>query len=1000
MKKIVSIILKIVGVLLILILLLLFTIPVIFKKQIKTEVEKVINGSVNANLTFKDYKLGFFKNFPNLSFSLENMYITGIDKFKGDTLAGFKSFDMVFNLMSLMSKSGYEIKAFIVDKAVVNALVLKDGSPNWDIMKSSGDTSKTATSSGSSMKILLRKVEIKNSSISYSDLNSNITALLKDFNFSLGGYLTLSSTGLKMNMSIAETTFSMSGTKYLNKALINASVDVLADLKKMKFTLQKNYFTINDLRLNFAGTVEMPKSGILTDLTFGTEKTSFKTLLSLVPAVYLTDYKDLKTSGDFSLSGAAKGIYSSADSTMPDVTLNLKVDNGLISYPSLPEKISNISINAKVFADGKKLDRSTVNVDKFHFELAGNPFDMELYLKTPMSDLDFKCSLNGKIDLGALTKAVPVGGMDLSGIIDMAVTLAGKLSMVEKEQYDNFNATGKIGIKNMKIAMIGYPEVNITDALLQLFPASIEIIKSEILVANKSDFSITGQIKNYLPYVFKNKTIKANLILNSKLLDGSGIMAAMSDGATPASPTSKNSKIPSVTSQTKSSPAPAAEKPSQTVAVSSAPKTSVPITTPPASLPSKASAVTTAATASIATLTTDTTSLSLIVIPKNIDLNLNASISKFLYDNINSENLKGQIIIKDGILSARNITMNILSGVFQMNADYDTRDTLKPVMKADLSIKNIGVKDAFNTFAMVQKLAPAAKGIDGKINAQLNYQSLLGRDMMPVINTIDGAGKIQSDQIQLIESPTFDKIKGLLKLGENSSNTFKDVNISFKIKEGRVFVTPFDVKLGNIKMNIGGDQGLDQTLNYLIKTEVLRSDLGGSVNSLLDNVSAQAAKYGIAFKAPEIIKVNFRVIGSFSKPDVAMVFGDGSGSGSSIKQVVGGATEMAKDKLRPEAEAQGDKLIKEAEVKGQQLHDEAIKASEKVKQEAAVQGQNLTKEAESKGILAKAAAQKGSDVLKQQADKRSVQLLLEADNQAKKLIEEAKKQKEELLKKN
>jgi hypothetical protein len=352
--------------------------------------------------------------------------------------------------------------------------------------------------------------------------------------------------------------------------------------------------------------------------------------------------------------------------------------------------------------------------------------------------------------------------------------------------------------------------------------------------------------------------------------------------------------------------------------------------------------------------------------------------------------------------------MNIIGGVFQMNADYDTRDTLKPVMKADLSIKNLGVKDAFNSFAMVQKLAPAAKGIDGKVNAQLNYQSLLGRDMMPVINTIEGAGKIQSEQIQLIESPIFDKIKGLLKLGENTTNTFKDIDISFKIHEGRVYVSPFNVKLGNIKMNIGGDQGLDQTLNYLIKTEVPRSDLGGSVNSLLDNVSAQAAKYGIAFKAPEIIKVNFKVSGTFTKPDVALVFGDGSGSSSSgstggaketINQVVGSATEMAKDKLRPEAEAQGDKLIKEAEVKGQQLHDEAVKAADRVKQEAAVQGQNLIKEAESKGILAKAAAQKGSDVLKQQADKRSGQLIIEADNQYKKLIDEAKKQKEELIKK-
>ena len=56
----------------------------------------------------------------------------------------------------------------------------------------------------------------------------------------------------------------------------------------------------------------MPGDDIETDLQFGTEQTSFKTLLSLVPAVYMNDYADLKASGDFTMSGSAKGVYSDA----------------------------------------------------------------------------------------------------------------------------------------------------------------------------------------------------------------------------------------------------------------------------------------------------------------------------------------------------------------------------------------------------------------------------------------------------------------------------------------------------------------------------------------------------------------------------------------------------------------------------------------------------------------------------------------------------------------
>jgi hypothetical protein len=257
---------------------------------------------------------------------------------------------------------------------------------------------------------------------------------------------------------------------------------MLANLDTWKFTFRENYLTVNDLKLNFSGWVAMPGDDISTDLLFKTDQTSFKTLLSLVPAVYMTDYKDLKASGEFTMSGSAKGVYSDADSTLPDVSLDLKVTNGLISYPALPEQIKNINIKSNVFVDGKDMDKTTVNVDLFHMELAGSPFDMTFALKTPMSDPDFKGSMNGRIDLAALSKAVPMDSIRLSGVIDMAVTMAGKLSMIEKEQYDKFSASGKLGINNMIIAMEGYPSVEIKDAAFRFTPAFAEMLKADITV--------------------------------------------------------------------------------------------------------------------------------------------------------------------------------------------------------------------------------------------------------------------------------------------------------------------------------------------------------------------------------------------------------------------------------------------------------------------------------------------------------------------------------------
>lgn len=923
-----------------LIVLLLFAIPIIFKEKIKIKVEQVISESVYATVKFDDYKLGFFRNFPNLTFSLNGVSVVGQDKFENDTLAGFKSLNLVFNLLSLVGKTGYEVKSIVIDQAVVHAIVLKDGTANWDIMK---DTTETVTTeqaaSQSEMKILLKKVIVQNSSLSYIDDEAAMKAYFNQLNFNMKGDMTMSQTDLQLSLTAGSFTYIMDGMKYLNNTVVDSKIDMLADLDSMKFTFRENYLSINDLKLKFSGMIAMPGDDIKTDITFGTDQTSFKTILSLVPAIYMNDYKELKADGQFSLTGSAKGIYSDADSTMPDISLALSVKNGLIAYPALPEQIKNINIKSDVFIDGEDMDKTLVGVEQFHMELAGNPFDMNFALKTPMSDPDFKGSMIGRIDLSALAKAIPMDSISLSGIIDMSLQMAGRMSMIEKQQYASFNASGKMGISNMLIAMTGYPEVKITEASFEFTPAYASMTKALLIVGGRSDYNLSGRLENYIPYFFSDKTIRGTMKLHSKLTDVSEILSKMADDSTAAE---------------------------------------------------------------------DTASLSLMLVPKNIAFDFDALIDEFSYDSIKAQKVKGHIIIHDGMISIKDAGMNILTGTISMNADYDTRDTLKPRMKADLDIHNIAVKDAFNTFNTIKKLAPAAKGIDGRINAVMAYESLLGRDMMPVVNTISGSGKIQSDEITLLESATFDKMKETLKLGNKYSNTFKDINISFKIADGRIYVSPFNVKTGNLKMNISGDQGIDQTINYRVKTEIPRSDLGSSINSFIDNLSAQASALGISYKPADILKVNVKVTGTFSKPVVAPDFGgspDESSPGAKetvkavVKETIDNTVDKAREKAREEAEIQGAKIVKEAEEKGQQLRDEAAKAAEKLRKEADAQAQKLIDDASTKNTLAKMGAKKGAESIRKNADKNANQIVQEADVQADKLVEEAKARREDLIKK-
>jgi hypothetical protein len=269
---------------------------------------------------------------------------------------------------------------------------------------------------------------------------------------------------------------------------------------------------------------------------------------------------------------------------------------------------------------------------------------------------------------------------------------------------------------------------------------------------------------------------------------------------------------------------------------------------------------------------------------------------------------------------------------------------------------------------------------------------------MPVISDISGLGTFKSEQLQLVESTAFDKIRNLIKLPDSYSNTFKNLSASFKIKNGRVYVNPFDTKMGNIKMNVGGDQGLDQTLNYTIKTEVPSADLGSSVNALVSSLSAKASSIGLAFKPSDVIKININVSGTFKNPVIKPVFGGSGETGSAAGNITSTVKQQANEKVSETAKEQADKILKEAEVQAQKVRDEAAAAAKKIRDEADTQAAKLIKEGDSKGTFAAIAAKKTAEKLKTEADKKATALETEANKKADKLLEDAKLKSDALIK--
>lgn len=543
--KIIKKFFKIVGITILVIIILAIILPIIFEKQIVRKVKEEANKNMKATLDFKDYGLSLFKNFPNFTLSLNDFTIAGIDDFKNDTLVKVKKFQATVDVMSVIKGDAYKIKSISMINPDILLKVLPNGKANWDIAKPSADTSTTqpAAEEPSNFKISLQRLSIDNAKIVYHDLAEGTKARIFGLNHTLKGDFTADFTTLDTKTKIDSMDVIYDGVKYLNKTYLKADVILDADLKNSKYTFKKNEFQVNQLFFGFDGFIALKENEDMEmDLKFDIKKTEFKNILSMIPALYAKDFEKIETKGNLVLNGMAKGIYN--EKRLPEFNLELKVDDAMFKYPDLPQAVTNIFIDTKISNPGGSEDNTIINVSKFHFQMANNPVDIRILVKTPVSDPQIDASIKGTINLNNVKQFYPLeAGEELSGNVVADLTMKGRMSSVEKEKYDEFEALGKLVLAQINYKSKDFPQgVTISNAEMKASPKFFELVSFNSKIG-KNDFSANGRIDNILSYIFKGDLLKGTFSTNSNLMDLNVFLAESASSTSTTTASSESSSM-------------------------------------------------------------------------------------------------------------------------------------------------------------------------------------------------------------------------------------------------------------------------------------------------------------------------------------------------------------------------------------------------------------------------------------------------------------------------
>lgn len=491
---------------------ILVALPFVFEGKIKNIAKNELNKTWNAKVNFDDVDISFLRTFPHVSLQFENFSFSGVGDFEKDTMINSDVVDLTLNIKSLFNDTGYDISDLQFNDSKVFFHFLPNGKFNWtDIIKE--DTTAIDTTP-SQFHFKLKKFGINRADILYLDEEGDVLLTFKNVNHTLTGDLTADSSMLLTRTTADSMTFSNDGFNYISNAKVEMNADIDANINDMVFKLSKNSMKINELPFNLNGWFKTVKGGIDMDFKLNAEKVDFKSILSVIPALYAESFDKIKAGGKVDLNGFLKGEF--AGDYYPSFDLNLKVADGWFQYPSLPKSVEKINITAQLLNKGKTLDETIIDMSRFSFVIGGNPFTSQIRIATPMSDPDLTVKASGKIDLGMIKDVYPLEKETrLNGLLDVDLDLAGKMSYYERNQYEKFKFGGKLNVINMLLKMKSLEqEVAISKANMNFNNRFVDLTALQMKVG-RNDITATGKLENAVAYALSDKTLTGSLNLVS-----------------------------------------------------------------------------------------------------------------------------------------------------------------------------------------------------------------------------------------------------------------------------------------------------------------------------------------------------------------------------------------------------------------------------------------------------------------------------------------------------
>jgi len=883
-KKIILKILKWIGISLASILFLMFIIPILFPGTISKQVKIFANKHLAGELDYKKTHLTFFRHFPSLTVSVDDVLLKGSKPFQQDTLLAAKEVAVGINLKNLIFDGEVKIDEIYVTDSSVNVFVNTKGEANYNVYVSKpSDKAKDATEAGASIKLDL--IKFRNIDVKYNDHAARVLVVAKGLNYTGKGGLSQDVFDLETDLDINKLDFSLDRIWYAKQKTLHADLITRINTNALTFVLRKNELRINELPLKFTGFLSILKDGYDLDIKAASEKTTIRDMLSVLPPQYLEWVKDTKIEGNSDLFFNLKGKFIEAKNLKPRLKARLLVQNGFISSGSAPVPMNNLNMDLNVDLPDLNTDQLGIDLKKLSFDLGTNNNFQAVVQTKGLKEMQVKADIKGAVNLQTLDNALGLKNIDLKGLLDTDIKANGLFSL-DKKLFPKTN--GYLNLKNGWLKTKYYPNaiqnINIaahitnTDGTFKSLGVKLDPFKFDF---EGNPVFVNADLQNFEDLLYK---VKAKGVLNvgriykvfaKKGLDVSGlIMADLSlNGRQSYATTGQYSKLDNrgnlilknIKATTEYLPKSFYIKEGNfefenekmwfrkffaTYGKSDFALNGHLINTINYFIERKGTLHGKFVLNSryilidefMALKNGDNTDKSIeveyakvenpkssgvVITPKNLDVSLGVNAKKVEFKGLALNNLRGLASVNKGEVYLKETSFDIVGSRMKIDARYQDESPLTANYDVSLNVLDFDVQRAYKEIDMVREMATAAKDVKGIVSIDYKLKGDFDKNMMPIYPSLEGGGVVNLREVEV------KNLKMLSAVGDNigakafDNPDMKGVNIETHIKNNLIHVDKFTFKVSILRPTISGTTSFNGLLDLRIRVGILPGGIIG-----------------------------------------------------------------------------------------------------------------------------------------------------------------------------